>query len=252
MLLLIDAGNTQIKWTVPNPAQSKLGDWTHIGSLSHQELIDSDKNTLPWSQLPIQRVIVSNVAGHEVRDLLTDAFQKKNYIVEWLVPAVEKAGIRNQYRNPTQLGSDRFAAAIAAHALFPGQALIIATCGTALTIDAITADGDFIGGLIAPGLRVMAQSLSKHTAQLPSIITPKGAKAAHFASDTEAAIASGCLAAQAGAIEYAVREFITNKHLVPDPICIVSGGAAPYIIPSLTISYKLVDNLVLIGLQVIA
>lgn len=258
MLLLIDAGNTQIKWAVLNPAQqTPLGEWMQTGSLSHQELIDLDndlnKSALPWDQLSVQRAIVSNVAGHALRDLLTAAFQQKNIIVEWLVPAIEKAGIRNQYRNPTQLGSDRFAAAIAAHALFPGQALIIATCGTALTIDAVTADGDFIGGMIAPGLKLMAQSLANNTAQLPAIAKNNhGEKAAHFAGDTEAAIVSGCLAAQAGAIEYAVREFVADKHIVPTPLCIVSGGAAQYIIPSLTIPHKSIDNLVLIGLQVIA
>jgi type III pantothenate kinase len=166
--------------------------------------------------------------------------------VEWFILQEQLAGIINQYRNPTQLGSDRFAAAIGARALFPNRALIIATCGTALTIDAVTVKGEFIGGMIVPGLRLLAESLTCNTAQLPSI-SEHHAIPAHFANHTEAAILSGCLAAQAGAIEYAVREFSAAN-----PLCVVSGGAANYIMPSLKTPHQFVDNLVLIGLQVAA
>lgn len=251
MLLLIDAGNTRIKWAVPDPDQgSKLGDWVQHGSLSHQEFSDTDP---PWNTLAVDRVVVSNVAGAVLRDRLLHSFPWTAGTVEWIISQPALAGIKNQYRDPTRLGSDRFATAIAAHALFPGQALIIATCGTALTIDAVTAEGDFIGGMIAPGLKLMAQSLAENTAQLPSIPENSAGSerfAAHFADNTEEAIVSGCLAAQAGAIEHAVREFAVTINA--EPRCVVSGGAANFIIPSLKIPHKFVDNLVLIGLQVIS
>jgi type III pantothenate kinase len=238
MLLLIDAGNTRIKWAVLNDSvASPLGVWVQSGSLNHQELSNS-----PWSQFPLQRVVISNVAGNSLRHQFLKIFQ--GFDIEWLVPEAQRAGIINQYRDPAQLGSDRFAAAIAAHALFPNRALIIATCGTALTIDAVTAKGEFIGGMIAPGLKLMAESLTQNTAQLPSVVK-QNAMTAHFANHTEAAMISGCLAAQAGAIEYAVREFSTAN-----PLCIISGGAASYITPSLKIPHQFIDNLVLIGLQV--
>lgn len=251
MLLLIDAGNTQIKWALLKADQaSSLGDWMHAGSLSHQDFLSSLDTNSPWSTFAVKRIVVSNVAGDVLRDhLLRSFFHYENHVVEWVVPQAQRAEIKNQYRNPTQLGSDRFSAAIGARILFPNQALIIATSGTALTIDAITADGDFIGGMIAPGLKLMAQSLAHNTAQLPDV-SQNSTLAAHFADHTEAAIASGCLAAQAGAIEYAVRDFVATTNT--EPLCIVSGGAAKYIIPSLKIPHRAVDNLVLIGLQAIS
>jgi len=250
MLLLIDAGNTQIKWALLKADQaSKLGDWMQAGSLSHQEFLSSLGASSPWSTFAVKRIVVSNVAGDVLRDHLVSSFHYENHVVEWVVPEAQRAEIKNQYRNPTQLGSDRFAAAIAARVLFPNQALIIATCGTALTIDAITADGNFIGGMIAPGLKLMAQSLAHNTAQLPDV-SENTTLAAHFADHTEAAIVSGCLAAQAGAIEYAVRDFVATMNA--EPLCILSGGAAKYIIPSLRIPHQAVDNLVLIGLQAIS
>jgi type III pantothenate kinase len=219
-----------------------------MGSLTRPELIEGSP---PWNRYAITRVVVSNVAGHVLREQLLRSFQ--HAVVEWFDPETKKAKIKNHYRNPAQLGSDRFAAAIGAHALFPSQALLIATCGTALTMDAVTADGDFIGGMIAPGLKLMAQALAENTAQLPALsehVATSENFVAHFANHTDAAIVSGCLAAQAGAIELAVREFAATKKA--EPLCIISGGAAKYIMPSLRISHQFIDNLVLIGLQAIS
>ncbi|PRC90805.1 type III pantothenate kinase [Solimicrobium silvestre] len=251
MLLLIDAGNTRIKWALVDTNQApQLGEWAQFGSISHQEFADE---ATPWSGFVVQRAVVSNVAGSALRTQLAESLQRQNIPVEWLVSQAACAGIKNQYRDPTQLGCDRFATAIAAHALFPDQAFIVATCGTATTIDAVTAEGIFIGGMIAPGLKLMAQSLAQNTAQLPSVLA-SASMTAHFANYTEAAIVSGCLAAQAGAIELAVRNFsaMPDLNTAMPPLCIVSGGAAKYIIPSLGIPHRSVDNLVLIGLQVIA
>jgi type III pantothenate kinase len=131
--------------------------------------------------------------------------------------------------------------------MFPGEALVVATCGTATTVDALTADGRFLGGMILPGLRLMAGALARNTAQLPHVaedaIVP-----AIFADNTDDAIASGCMAAQAGAIERAVAAH--GKHGAAR--CILSGGAAHLIAPHLSIPHSKVDNLVLVGLQVVA
>ena len=113
------------------------------------------------------------------------------------------------------------------------------------------AGGDFIGGMIAPGLQLMAQSLALNTAQLPQV-QEAGSVATHFADSTEAAIWSGCLACQVGAIEHAVHNFslFTQSEPAGMPLCLLSGGAAAYLSPSLRVPHRLVDNLVLIGLQV--
>ncbi|MDQ2991096.1 MAG: type III pantothenate kinase [Pseudomonadota bacterium] len=238
MLLLIDAGNTRIKWALAAD-DAPLGQWTGSGAVTHAEL-----NHLPasWQQHRVTRAIVSTVAGVKVRDQLQ--LMLPTTAIDWFASVAELAGVRNGYRNPAQLGCDRFAAAIGAHALEPGKALVVATCGTATTIDALSAEGDFIGGMILPGLGLMASSLARNTAQLPQIAA-SGAIPAGFADNTDDAILSGCLSAQAGAIERACG-------LLGASLCILSGGAARYIAPALSAPYRMVDNIVMVGLHAAA
>ena len=239
MLLLIDAGNTRIKWALAEEGAA-LGQWSASGAVVHDEL-----NHLPasWQQARVTRAIVSNVAGGKLRDQLQ--LMIPTTAITWFASQEQLCGLRNAYRNPRQLGCDRFAAALGARALAPGKALIVATCGTATTIDAISADGVFLGGMILPGLGLMASSLARNTAQLPQVAP--GALPAGFADNTDDAILSGCLSAQAGAIERACA-----LHGAAE--CIVSGGAARYIAPvlALAIPHRIVDNIVLTGLHATA
>jgi type III pantothenate kinase len=102
--------------------------------------------------------------------------------------------------------------------------------------------------MILPGLNLMASALARNTAQLPQVDDAL-AVTGQFADNTDAAIASGCIAAQAGAIERAV----TAHALASGPVrCILSGGAAARIAPHLSVPHERVDNLVLIGLQAVA
>ena len=112
------------------------------------------------------------------------------------------------------LGSDRFAAAIGARALAPGQDVVVATCGTATTVDAITLDGRFIGGMILPGLALMAGSLARNTAQLPQV-TPGAAPPPLFGANTDDAIISGVPPAQAGAIARAWARRLPSRRPCP-------------------------------------
>jgi type III pantothenate kinase len=247
--LLLDAGNTRIKWALVQH-DAALGQWLAQGAHLH-----AASAALPGAlaaaltqagQPSIGQVVVANVAGAAVRaqlaavlalpELGIDANQ-----IDWFASVAQRAGVRNGYRNPSQLGCDRFAAAIGARALAPGQAILVANCGTATTIDAISADGSFLGGMILPGLGLMASSLARNTAQLPQIAAgtalPQG-----FADNTDDAILTGCLAAQAGAIERACA-----LHQAVE--CIISGGAAPYVAPSLLVPHRQVDNIVMLGLH---
>ncbi len=235
MLLLIDAGNTRIKWALVEPG-APLGAWSETGAVSHAQL-----NYLPacWQGREVTHAVVANVAGAKLRDQLQ--LMLPTTTIDWFASLAQLDGMRNGYRNPGQLGCDRFAAALGARALEPGKDLVVATCGTATTIDAVSADGRFLGGMILPGLGLMAASLAKNTAQLPQV-TPGRALAAGFADNTDDAILAGCLSAQAGAIERACAQLKAGA-------CIVSGGAAPYIAPVLTVAHRMVDNIVLIGLQ---
>jgi type III pantothenate kinase len=238
MLLLIDAGNTRVKWALAAPGAAP-GQWSDSGAVAHAEL---DELAACWQGRKVSRAIVSNVAGAGMRERLRPLLPPAD--ISWFASVARLAGVRNGYRDPAQLGCDRFAAAIGARALAPGQALVVATCGTATTIDALTAGGDFLGGMILPGLGLMASSLAKNTAQLPQVAAG-GALPAGFADNTDDAILAGCLAAQAGAIERAVA-------LLGAGLCMLSGGAARAIAPALSAPHRLVDNIVLVGLHAAA
>ena len=212
---------------------------------------DAQQLEKSWQDYPISRALISNVAGNTRRsqlEVLLSGFRLQSGSVEWFASVSELAGVRNGYRNPAQLGCDRFAALIGAHAMLPGQALIVATCGTATTVDAITADGFFIGGMILPGLGLMASSLARNTANLPQVA--QNSLTFHpFASNTSDAIISGCIAAQTGAIEHAKALLADQEEAV---LCVLSGGAALSVAPHLSVGHQIVDNLVLIGLHTVA
>ncbi|UGQ47020.1 type III pantothenate kinase [Massilia endophytica] len=242
-LLLIDAGNTRIKWALADDAAA-LGDWRAQGAVPHAEAATL---ATAWSGMesPL-RVIAANVAGEPAREAILAQLRASVplAVVEWFASSPRRAGISNGYRNPGQLGCDRFAAAIGAHALAPGKNIIVANCGTATTIDAVTADGVFLGGMILPGLGLMASSLARNTAQLPQI-AQDGKLPAGFADNTDDAILSGILAAQAGAIERAFARHEAAELLI-------SGGAAPYVAQALALPLRHIDNIVLIGLHAAA
>lgn len=247
MLLLVDVGNTMVKWALVD-GDAPLGAWQNAGGVAHKDL-DQIKSALRGRN--ISRAILSNVAGKAIRERLQHllrAVQPKPFEQEWFASVETLAGIRNSYRNPAQLGCDRFAAMIGAHALFPQQALIVACCGTATTVDAVSAEGLFIGGMILPGLGLMASSLARSTAHLPQV-AQHSLGFSPFALGTNDAITSGCIAAQIGAIEHAADLHAQRSGQV---LCVLSGGAAAAIAPHLSVSNQIVDNLVLVGLHTVA
>jgi type III pantothenate kinase len=236
MLLLVDCGNTRVKWALANDLAG-LGAWSDSGAVEHGQI---GALAEAWHGVAIRRAIVVNVAGAAVEAELRAVLPRDT---AWFRSQAQLMGMHNRYRNPEQLGADRFAAALGARALEPGKRIIVATCGTATTIDAVDAHGDFLGGMIVPGVGLMAASLARNTAQLPMV--QPGALPAGFADNTDDAILSGILSAQAGAIERACT-------LHRAEICIISGGAAPYVAPALAVPCRMVDNIVLVGLHAAA
>ncbi|MBC3873221.1 type III pantothenate kinase [Undibacterium sp. LX15W] len=260
MLLLIDAGNTRVKWAcIPIDAPLQFpATWEAIGSVSHQEMTQLVQ---AFSHHHIVRCKISNVAGAELQQSVDKLLlaQYPELKIEKFSAADTAVGVQNLYRDPAKLGSDRFASAIAAHHCFPDHDLVVATCGTATTIDAMTAQGDFLGGMILPGLQLMASALAKNTAQLPQIALHADSLDV-FATQTDQAIASGCLHAQIGAMQCAVQRL---EHQRGKPVkLIVSGGAAPYLVPQIRkiqqtqkvqqLHWQEVENLVLTGLWIAA
>ncbi len=244
MLLLVDAGNTRVKWAAAQP-EAAAGDWIASGALAHREL---PALAAQWQSLPMSpaRVLVANVAGDAVAAQIVAALAgawPQALAPEWFRSRPACAGVVNGYRDPGQLGCDRFASLVGARHRHPGQALLVVTAGTATTVDALDAGGHFIGGMILPGLRTMAHSLALNTALLPAVEDARTGSL--FADNTQDAIVSGCVRAQVGAIAQAHAQ-------LPGAHCVLSGGAAPYIAPQLPFPCERIDNLVLLGLHVAA
>jgi type III pantothenate kinase len=153
-----------------------------------------------------------------------------------------QCGVRNAYARPEQLGCDRWAALIAAwHRV--GSACLVVGCGTATTIDALSDSGEFIGGLILPGIELMQRSLTGATANLRA---GKG-KYADFPDNTVDALLGGAIQATCGAIE---RQYAL-LNVAGAPV-LLSGGAADLLLPHLNLPVQSVDDMVLQGLQLIS
>jgi type III pantothenate kinase len=240
MKLLIDAGNTRIKWALVNGE-----DWLRSGVVSVEQ---ADKLSQQIGNVrDIQQIWVSNVAGEEVsRQILS--FGACISLQPHFVAAQEaQCGVRNGYTNASQLGSDRWAALIAAWHLVQGKCLVV-NSGTATTIDTLSARGEFLGGFILPGVELMQRSLAAATVQLKSA---QGAYA-QFPVNSADAIYSGAIQASCGAIE---RQYtLLDDDSAP---LVLSGGAAGLLQPYLdqkhfSVPPRVVDNLVLQGLLLIA
>jgi type III pantothenate kinase len=265
--LLIDAGNSRVKWAL---AQAD-GTQTHAGAFSHGgQLVKGTGDPLQsrhepdWSTLPAPgSAWLSNVAGDAVARRI-DAFIDRRWpglARTTIRSAAQQCGVTNGYTTPSQLGSDRWAGMIGARAAFPGEPLLIATFGTATTLEALNADGVFVGGLIAPGWSLMMRSLGEHTAQLPTLdaAAARGlladepaatTRAAWFATDTPRSLSSGCALAQIGLIERMWRD-LQEEWQVPVRL-VVGGGAAGELVQALGVPYTRHDSLVLAGLALIA
>lgn len=233
-MLLIDAGNTRCKW-----ASLEHGRWTHQGAMANADYLSWSRD---FADLPAPtRIIVSNVGGELMAQRLQAVCANWRVNIEFVRAQQQQCGVHNRYAIPDQLGSDRWAALIAAwHRCH--QACLVVSCGTATTVDALSSAGEFMGGLILPGLNMMQQSLRLNTAQL----NDAAGQLCDFPQNTSDAIYSGILRATAGAIEH--QYGLLSPHRTAS--CILSGGAAEQVLPCLDLPVEHVDNLVLEGLKI--
>lgn len=238
MILCIDCGNSRLKWGLHDGRQ-----WLEHGALPLGEI---DRLPRLFASLPrLRRAIACNVASDAVRAAVEAALAGLvlDSPLVWVVSRAEQCGVKNAYADPAQLGADRWAALIGARHVHDGASLVV-NAGTATTMDVLTADGVFQGGLILPGIELMRTALSRDTARLP---LAAGAFS-RLPRNTADAIASGALQATAGAI---VRMFAQIAD-GPDAICLLSGGAADPLAPLLEMPVRRIDNLVLEGLARLA
>ena len=233
MILAIDCGNSRLKWGLRDGRR-----WRDTGSVP---LADIARLPGRWGRIPPDAaVVVANVAGPGVRSRLESILAGRPH-ASWVRAKRRECGVTNGYRRPAQLGADRWAALIGAWSILRGPCLVVAA-GTATTADVLKGDGRFAGGAILPGLELMKQSLARSTAGLP---LSRG-RYSRPPRSTADAIETGCLLAQAGAIE---RMF---AGMGPGAKCVLTGGAAGRIARHLGIPVRIEDHLVLEGLVRIA
>jgi type III pantothenate kinase len=237
-VLLLDAGNTRLKWGQHDGAR-----WLAQGVLDYAKLGELPQ-AIAAHGTP-DRALGANVAGERVGAAVAAALAAMRVPLQWNAPARAQCGVSSSYGDPLQLGADRWAAAIGARELF-GVAAVVVGAGTAITVDALTAEGVFLGGLILPGLTLMRDALAEGTAQLPRA----DGSFAFFPANTADAIASGALNAACGAIER-MADYLEASGGVA-PVVVLSGGDAAQLAPHLARETRLVDNLVLEGLRTVA
>lgn len=237
-ILAVDAGNTRIKWGVHQAGSWVVQDWVATSQVA--------RLARAWAGLdPPSAVIVANVAGERVGRAIAAAARRFARRVRFVRSSGGQCGVRSAYDRPAQLGADRWAALIGARRLHRGACVVVGA-GTTMTVDALAADGVFLGGLIVAGPELMRAALARGTARL----RPQRGKFAFFPARTADAIESGAVNALAGAIERMAR--FMREAGQGAPLVLISGGGAPLIASRLNGRVEVVDNLVLEGLVRIA
>lgn len=242
--LVLDLGNSRVKWGLHGPRG-----WLAFGVVPNAEI--GTLSLRDWQTLPRPvRAVGVNVAGEAARVRVEAQIARWRLVPQWLVSTSAAGGVVNGYRQPGQLGADRWASLVAARRRIlaseaPSRAAIVVNAGTAVTVDALDGGGRFLGGLILPGLRLMLRVLAENTAALK--LAP-GAFAA-FPDNTPDALYSGAVQAVTGAIQRLRARLDRDGE---DARCFLAGGAAQEILPHLTGPVEVVDNLVLEGVLALA
>ncbi|MGQ0658397.1 MAG: type III pantothenate kinase [Chromatiales bacterium] len=243
MILLVDVGNSRIKWSTLAEGRLAPGQ----SAAWRQDRLESLLGAQWARQPPPAAIWVANVAGPEVAQRLEAWIVTRfGHRPRYVSSVAELGGVTNSYVDPAQLGVDRLLAMVAARRSY-SRAVCVVDCGTAVTVDLLDAQGTFRGGVIAPGSGLMRRALSRDTYALPP--TQIAATSA-CARSTGEGIAAGCLLALLAFIERVYREFA--QVLGEKPACVVSGGEAPLVLPTLSIPCDHDPDLVLRGLAFVA
>lgn len=247
MILLIDVGNTRLKWA-----------WLDSGGLSDQQTaVHRKAKRALWtaalfeSERKATRVLVSNVAGSAMARTLTRLTKKKFRIrAEFVTATARFDGLTNGYLDPGLLGADRWLALIGAWSR-ERTALCVVNVGTTATVDSVDADGRHLGGLIVPGIQMMRESLMRKTSDIARAAehsTPS--LAGVLANNTIGAVSRGAVFALAGLADRAA-EYIEQSTGIK-PKLLVTGGDAGMITGIMRSRAEIVPDLVLRGLAAVA
>lgn len=242
MNLLVDLGNSRLKWAQGTPDSWHTGAVAHAGQ-AIQAVLDA-----AWGELARpEKILLSSVATAGACDALLAWCQRHWSLASVIIQAqAEQLGVKHCYAQPETLGADRWAALIAVRGLTKANACIV-DCGTAVTVDALAENGEFRGGAIFPGLQLLRASLLQGTG---GIRDARGQADAVLACSTPDAVAGGTLHGLVGAVTRLLDEQM--RALGAGTQVFVTGGDAPLLLPHLKIPTKEVPDLVLQGLARIA
>lgn len=242
MILLLDIGNTRIKWARLEGGQlGRMDGRVHADEQLQKALFAAFEGEAP------RRVVVCNVAGPLVGKALSDFCQDRFGLKpEFLISSPERGGVISGYTDPVRLGADRWAAVIGAWNKFGGPVCVV-DAGTAITVDVVDGKGQHQGGLIAPGPQTMRRALADATAGLQDLGEGELALLAH---DTRSAIWSGGWHTAAGFLER-VHGLVGEKFGTGTQFVLTGGDGARLnaILPN---KFILCPELVLLGLAKVA
>ena len=248
-VLLIDIGNTRIKWArfdgerVGRQRAAVHSGWG--GEDYARRVIGSGGR--------LDRILVASVAGARVdRSLVLAARRARAPAPEFVVSQRRAAGVTSGYLEPWRWGVDRFVAAIGAYHLAKGRAVCVVGVGTAMTIDLVDAAGRHRGGAIIPAPTLMVDTLLKNTDGIRRRAQGgAGGGNSLFGRSTRTALVQGSRYAAASLIDRAVGE---ARALVRgrSPLVVLTGGGAPSVQPLVQSTCVSVPDLVLRGLAALS
>jgi type III pantothenate kinase len=248
MILVIDVGNTRLKWA-----------WlTSTGLSDQQAIVHRDAKPALWTaalfdgdQKP-ERILVSNVAGEAMAKNLAKLARKIYGVkkIEFVTATRQFHDLTNGYADPGLLGADRWLAVIGAWTK-ARSALCVVDAGTAVKVDSVDANGQHLGGLIVPGIHMMREALLKRTSDIARAVeqsTPS--MTGVLANNTIGAVSRGAVFALAGMADRAAE--IIEQSTGVKPQLFITGGDAGMITGTMRARGEIVPDLVLQGLAVIA
>ncbi len=246
--LALDVGNTRLKWALyeePRSGSRLIAQGAQFLE-NIETLAEGD-----WADLPAPRwVLGCVVAGDAVKRRVEEQLELWDVTPQWVVSGNAEAGVVNGYDHPARLGADRWVAVIGARQRLVSRGLnrpcVVVMVGTAVTVEAIDAEGRFLGGIILPGHGIMLRALESGTAGLH---VPTG-EVRDFPTNTSDALTSGGTFAIAGAVQRMVDNL--RKHCGAEPVCFMTGGAGWKMAPSMALQVELVEGLIFDGLLEIA
>jgi type III pantothenate kinase len=193
----------------------------------------------------VRRVAICSVvppALYPIRSACVKYFNCEPFVLQ----AGVKTGLKVKYRNPHEVGADRIAGAIGATLRRPRSNIIIVDCGTATTLDVVTAKGDYLGGAILPGVGISVETLAGRTAKLPTVEIARPVTA--LGRSTVESIQAGVYHGHVGAIRRLLEE-ITREAFGSEPCGVIATGGFARLFEAEGLFDDVVPELVLLGLK---